>query len=92
MSNHFAHGYALLIGVGTTAETNYSLPVTVRDVKALKTVLTDPNFCAYLDDSEHIRLLQNEQTTHREILAGLTWLKEKAATDPNGTIIVFYKY
>ncbi|WYL95098.1 MAG: caspase family protein [Gloeotrichia echinulata IR180] len=90
MSNHFAHGYALLIGVGTTAETNYSLPVTVRDVKALKTVLTDPNFCAYLDDSEHIRLLQNEQTTHREILAGLTWLKEKAATDPNGTIIVFY--
>ncbi|MBE9002549.1 hypothetical protein IQ274_31280 [Nostoc sp. LEGE 12447] len=55
MSNHFAHGYALLIGVGRTAESRYSLPVTVKDVQALKTVLTDPNLCAYLDDSEHIR-------------------------------------
>ncbi len=68
MSNHFAHGYALLIGVGRTAESRYSLPVTVKDVQALKTVLTDPNLCAYLDDSEHIRLLQNEQTTRSAIL------------------------
>jgi hypothetical protein len=88
MSNHFAHGYALLIGVGTTAEPNWSLPVTVKDVQALKTVLIDPNLCAYLD--EHIRLLQNEQTTRSAILDGLTWLKEKAATDRNATIIVFY--
>ncbi|MEH2306692.1 MAG: caspase family protein [Nostoc sp.] len=89
MSNHFAHGYALLIGVGRTAESRYSLPVTVKDVQALKTVLTDPNLCAYLDDSEHIRLLQNEQTTRSEILDGLTWLKEKAA-DKDATIVVFY--
>ncbi|MEH2046555.1 caspase family protein [Nostoc sp.] len=90
MSNHFAHGYALLIGVGTTAESPYSLPVTVKDVQALKTVLTDPNLCAYLDDSEHIRLLQNEQTTRSAILDGLTWLKEKAAADRDATIVVFY--
>ncbi|WP_420760444.1 caspase family protein [Nostoc sp. CALU 546] len=90
MSNHFTHGYALLIGVGRTAESRYSLPVTVKDVQALKTVLTDPNLCAYLDDSEHIRLLQNEQTTRSEILDGLTWLKEKAAADKDATIVVFY--
>ncbi|MER3494521.1 MAG: hypothetical protein C4323_21040 [Mastigocladus sp. ERB_26_2] len=30
MSNHFDHGYALLIGVGRTAEPEYSLPVTVK--------------------------------------------------------------
>ncbi|MBG1242048.1 caspase family protein [Nostoc sp. NZL] len=89
MSNHFAHGYALLIGVGRTAESRYSLPVTVKDVQALKTVLTDPNLCAYLDDSEHIRLLQNEQTTRSAILDRLTWLKEKAA-DKDATIVVFY--
>ena len=90
MSNQFAHGYALLIGVGTTAEPKWSLPVTVKDVQALKTVLIDPSLCAYLDDSEHIRLLQNEQTTHSAILDGLTWLKEKAETDRNATIVVFY--
>lgn len=89
MSNHFAHGYALLIGVGKTAESQYSLPVTVKDVQALKTVLTDPNLCAYLDDSEHIRLLQNEQTTRSAILDGLVWLNEKA-TDKDATIVVFY--
>ncbi|MEH2191893.1 MAG: caspase family protein [Nostoc sp.] len=90
MSNHFAHGYALLIGVGRTVESRWSLPVTVQDVQALKTVLIDPNLCAYLDDSEHIRLLQNEQTTRSAILDGLTWLKEKAAADTNATIVVFY--
>ncbi|MEH2039910.1 MAG: caspase family protein [Nostoc sp.] len=90
MSNHFTHGYALLIGVGTTAESRYSLPVTVKDVQALKTVLTDPNLCAYLDDSEHIRLLQNQQTTRSAILDGLVWLKEKAAADKDATIVVYY--
>ncbi|MBD2433581.1 MULTISPECIES: hypothetical protein [Fischerella] len=85
MSNHFDHGHALLIGVGRTAEPEYSLPVTVKDVQALKAVLIDPNLCAYLDDAEHIRLLQNEQTTRSGILAGLAWLKEKAAANPEAT-------
>ena len=76
MSNHFAHGYALLIGVGRTVESRFSLPVTVKDVQALKAVLIDPNLCAYLDDAEHICLLQNEQTTRSAILAGLRWFIE----------------
>jgi uncharacterized caspase-like protein len=90
MSNYFAHGYALLIGVGTTAEPEWSLPVTVKDVQAVKEVLVNPSYCAYLDDAEHIRLLQNEQTTHEAILAGLAWLQEKAAADSDATIIIYY--
>ncbi len=88
MSNQFAHGYALLIGVGRTAEPKWSLPVTVKDVQALKTVLANANLCAY--DSANIRLLQNEQTTRSAIVAGLTWLQEKAASDRNATIVVYY--
>ncbi len=90
MSNYFAHGYALLIGVGRTVESRFLLPVTIKDVQALKAVLIDPNLCAYLDDAEHICLLQNEQTTRSAILAGLTWLKEKAAADREATIVVYY--
>jgi uncharacterized caspase-like protein len=90
-SNHFAHGYALLIGVGKTADSRVSqLPATIKDIQALKNVLIDPNYCAYLDDVEHIRLLQNEQTTRTAILDGLTWLKEKAASDQDATIIIYY--
>ena len=39
MPQTFAHGYALLIGVGQSAWTDWSLPVTVKDVNALKAVL-----------------------------------------------------
>lgn len=88
MSNHFTHGYALLIGVGSTAEPKWSLPVTVKDVQAIKTVLIGKDLCAY--DSANIRLLQNEQTTRSAIIAGLTWLQEKAASDRNATIVVYY--
>lgn len=89
MSN-FTHGYALLIGIGTTAEPKWSLPVTIKDIQALKTLLIDPNYCAYLNNPEHIRLLQNQETTRSAILDGLTWLKEKAAADDDATIIIYY--
>ncbi len=47
MSDLFTHGYALLIGVGNTANPRWSLPVTVKDAQALKAVLTDTanQFC-----------------------------------------------
>jgi hypothetical protein len=35
MAQAFPHGYALLVGVGTTAYVPWSLPVTVKDVKAI---------------------------------------------------------
>ncbi len=35
MANLFAHGYALLIGVGESAYPKWSLPVTVKNMQAL---------------------------------------------------------
>lgn len=90
MSDLFTHGYALLIGVGTTADPRHSLPVTVKDAQALKAVLTDANFCAYPNTRDHVRLLQNQGATRSAILDGLDWLKECADADPNATIVIYY--
>ena len=90
MSDLFTHGYALLIGVGNTADPGYSLPVTVKDAQALKAVLTDANFCAYPNTSDHVRLLQNQGATRSAILEGLDWLKGCADADPDATIVIYY--
>lgn len=90
MSDLFTHGYALLIGVGNTADPRGSLPVTVKDAQALKAVLTDANFCAYPNTPDRVRLLQNEGATRSAILDGLDWLKGCAEADPNATIIIYY--
>lgn len=90
MSDLFTHGYALLIGVGNTADSRYSLPVTVKDAQALKAVLTDANFCAYPNTSDRVRLLQNEGATRSDILDGLDWLQGCAEADPDATIVIYY--
>ena len=90
MSDLFTHGYALLIGVGNTADPGYSLPVTVKDAQALKAVLTDANFCAYPNTPDRVRLLQNQGATRNTILDGLDWLKECAEADPDATIVIYY--
>ena len=90
MPDYFTHGYALLIGVGMTANSRWSLPVTTKDAQALKAILTDTSFCAYPNSSDNVRLLQNQGTTRRAILDELGWLKEKAANDPNSTIVFYY--
>jgi len=90
MSDLFTHGYALLIGVGTTADPHDSLPVTVKDAQALKDVLTDANFCAYPNTRDHVRLLKNQGATRSAILDGLDWLKGCADADPDATIVIYY--
>ena len=90
MSDTFTHGYALLIGVGESAFPKYSLPVTVKDVQALRAFLTDPNLCAYPNDDQHIRLLHDAGATRTAILEGLAWLKEQVATNPKSTVVIYY--
>ncbi len=90
MTNTFNHGYALLCGIGESAIPDWSLPTTVKDIKALHKVLVDPDFCAYPDDPEHIRLLHDEGATRSAILDGLKWLKDQAAVDSEATVIVYY--
>ncbi|MBF2013646.1 MAG: caspase family protein [Rivularia sp. T60_A2020_040] len=88
MSKSTSHNYALLIGVGECEETKLSLPVTVKDIQALKSLLTDSNLCGYIDNN--IRLLYNETATKAAILENLNWLKQQAKNDPEATILIYY--
>ena len=90
METRFDHGYALLIGVGRTADEPWSLPVTVKDVEAIRRILADPAHCGYPDTPEHIRLIHDEGATRSAILDGLAWLKTRAENDPDATVLVYY--
>jgi hypothetical protein len=93
MSDNFSkfnNGYALLIGVGESKYAPLSLPVTVKDTQAIYAALIDPELCAYPDDKEHIRVLNNQEATQTAIIDGLNWLKEKAESDPKATIFIYY--
>lgn len=89
-SSKFNNGYALLIGVGESKYAPLCLPVTVKDTQAIYAALIDPELCAYPDDKEHIRVLNNQEATQTAILDGLNWLKEKAESDPKATIFIYY--
>ncbi|MEH1967213.1 caspase family protein [Nostoc sp.] len=86
----FANGYALLIGVGESDYQPLSLPVTVKDIQALHQVLVDPNFCAYPNNRQHIRLLHDQEATRSKILEQLNWLKQQAEANPEATVVVYY--
>jgi hypothetical protein len=90
MSGNFSHGYALLIGVGASAYPKWSLPATVKDMQALRAILTDPALCGYPDDDAHIRLLHDAGATKQAILDGLAWLAKQTAADSDATAVVFY--
>lgn len=88
MNTLFTKGYALLIGVGKCKEQDLSLPTTVKDTGAIYNVLIDPNLCAYPEDN--IQILNNEEATKANILEGLQWLIEKAQSDQDATILIYY--
>ncbi|NEO33175.1 MAG: caspase family protein [Symploca sp. SIO3C6] len=90
MTGLFNKGYALLIGVGESAYKPLSLPVTVKDTQAIYAALIDPDLCAYPDNKEHIRVLNDGEATRSAILDGLKWLKEKAEEDREATVLVYY--
>jgi uncharacterized caspase-like protein len=90
MTERFNKGYALLIGVGESNYKPLSLAVTVKDTQAIYAALIDPELCAYPDDKEHIRVLNNGEATRSAIIDGLTWLKEKAQADREATVLVYY--
>jgi hypothetical protein len=90
MTQSFAHGHALLVGIGQCAEQQLSLAVTVKDTQALKQILVDPELCAYPDNAQHLRLLHDEGATQQAIVEGLEWLKAQATADSGATVIVYY--
>lgn len=90
MPNAFTQGYALLVGVGESAYPTWSLPVTVKDIQAIRSILIDPNLCAYPGDDRHIRQIHDKTATRAAIVDGLAWLKAQAGADPNATAMIFY--
>jgi hypothetical protein len=90
MAELFNQGYALLIGVGECVDTTLSLSVTVQDMKALRQILVDPALCAYPDNDQHIQLLHDQTATKSGILDSLVQLRDRVATDPEATVIVYY--
>lgn len=90
MTETFARGYALLIGVGATSYPSWSLTTTVNDMRAFKSILTALNLCAYPDNEQHVRLLHDSHATRQAILDGLAWLKTQTANNPETTVIVYY--
>ncbi len=90
MTDAFVHGYALLVGVGLSVCSSWSLPVTVKDAQALRAVLTHPDLCGYPDDDQHVRLLHDAGATKDAILEGLRWLRDQATADAAATVVVFF--
>ncbi|NEQ70320.1 MAG: hypothetical protein F6K21_33480, partial [Symploca sp. SIO2D2] len=90
MPKTLSHNYALLIGVGESAYPQWSLSVTVKDTLALKSLLTDPNLCGYVDDEQHLRLLNDAIATKESILSNLNWLQQQTAADSEATVFVYY--
>jgi hypothetical protein len=88
MAETFAQGYALLIGVGQSAYAPWSLPVTVKDARAIRAVLTDPGLCGYPED--HVRVVHDRQATRTAILDGLDWLARQVAVDPRASAVVSF--
>jgi hypothetical protein len=90
MSEQFTHGYALLTGVGACAYPKWSLEVTVRDMVAVQSILTNADLCAYPADANHVRLLHDAGATSSAIMEGLDWLREQAGADPEATVVIYY--
>ncbi|MDZ8237300.1 MAG: AAA-like domain-containing protein [Nostoc sp. ChiQUE01a] len=84
------NNYALLVGVGKCFDERWSLAATVNDVEALKSLLIDSNRCGYIDNEQHVRSLHDEAATKEKILAGLKWLEEKAKSDSEATVVIYY--
>jgi uncharacterized caspase-like protein len=90
MTDMFDHGYSLLIGVGSCSYNKWSLPVTVKDTKAVFAVLSDPALCSFLPDNQHIRVLNDYKATRDGIVYEMKWLRDQANKDSNATCIVYY--
>jgi hypothetical protein len=82
MSELFARGYAVVVGVGA------DLPVTMRDAQAVADLLCDQAHCALRP--EHVQLLIGEQARRVNILDALDSVAEQVAREPDASAIVYF--
>ncbi|MFW5943396.1 MAG: caspase family protein [Chloroflexota bacterium] len=88
MTQTFAHGHAVIIGVDQNNVPRLALPTVAEDVQALYEVLTHPQRCGY--PAQNVQLLRGPQATHKNILEALYQLQERVSADPQATAIVYY--
>ena len=88
MTEHFTHGYALLVGVNANAVADLALPDVAKDIAALRAVLSHPQRCAY--PQEQLKVLTGAAATRTSILDGLDWLGEQAEADSQATVVIYY--
>ncbi|MFN2256030.1 MAG: caspase domain-containing protein [Candidatus Promineifilaceae bacterium] len=88
MSDVFANGYAVVIGVDDNQIERFALPTVAKDVQAVYDVLIHPERCAYKE--EHVRFVKGSESTRKNILDSLFWLQEQAEKDKNATAVVYY--
>ena len=90
MSQQFAHGYALLIGVDEHSVNKWTLPEVAKDVAAVQQVFTHPQRCAYFD--KNVKVIQGSDATRDGIKRGLAWLHQRIEADASGnaTAVVYY--
>ena len=90
MSESFANGYALLIGVTESQVARWALPDVGKDIAALSAVLRHPERCAYPDGN--VKVIIGPAATRLGITEGLDWLAERLAADTSGdaTVVVYY--
>jgi hypothetical protein len=82
MNVRYAHGYALVIGVGD------DLPSTVNDARGLADLLVDPSRCAFPTDQ--VRVLTGKPAHRNNVLASLDWLATRAQADPEAMVLVYF--
>jgi hypothetical protein len=82
MSDTFAEGHGLFIGVGA------DLPGTVNDAGALYKLFISPEKAAYPEGQ--VELLIEKQANRQGILDALDRLIERANKDPESTVVVYF--
>jgi hypothetical protein len=88
MSEIFENGYAVVIGIDSNKIPRLALEAVAKDVTAVHDVLIHPERCAYSPDN--VKLLQGEESTGKNILEAIFWLKEKVQADPQATAVIYY--
>jgi hypothetical protein len=83
----FDKGYALVIGIGSyTHIPSANIPVSVRDAKAVRDLLCNPDLCAYRP--EQVTLLHDGAATREGIFSTLDALAGKIT--PENTVALYY--
>lgn len=82
----FAHGHALVIGIGDYQEPELITAVPAAEASAVAQALRDPEICAYPDSQ--VRLITKDDTTHAKVALALDTLAQEAGPDDTALLFI----